>query len=116
MHAPRLRCTTALPTSLRRCCSAFATDTPPPLALGGSIFPAKQNFLLAIRASGLGACVTGWHVDAEAEFRSALDVPDQWRLAGLVIVGWPAGKHGPLRRRPVREVASLDRWGPPLDR
>jgi nitroreductase len=88
----------------------------PPLALGGSIFPAMQNFLLAARASGLGACVTGWHVGADVEFRAALDVPDEWQLAGLVIVGWPAGRHGRLRRRPVREVASVDRWDQALDR
>ena len=30
------------------------------LLLGGSIFPAMQNFLLAARALGLGACVTSW--------------------------------------------------------
>ena len=30
------------------------------LLLGGSIFPAMQNFLLAARAQGLGACLTGW--------------------------------------------------------
>ena len=84
------------------------------MALGGSIFPAMQNFLLAARASGLGACVTGWHVDADTEFRAALEIPDEWQLAALVVVGRPAGKHGPLRRRPVREVASLDRWGEPL--
>jgi sugar phosphate isomerase/epimerase len=30
------------------------------LLLGGSIFPAMQNFLLAARAQGLGACMTSW--------------------------------------------------------
>lgn len=30
------------------------------LLLGGSIFPAMQNFLLAARAQGLGACPTSW--------------------------------------------------------
>lgn len=30
------------------------------LLLGGSIFPAMQNFLLAARAQGLGACLTSW--------------------------------------------------------
>lgn len=86
----------------------------PVFALGASIFPAMQNFLLAARAVGLGACVTGWHVGSETEFREALGIPDEWRLAGLAIVGWPEGAHGPLRRRPVGEVASLDRWEQPL--
>lgn len=87
----------------------------PVFTLGASIFPAMQNFLLAARASGLGACVTGWHVGSEPEFRAALDIPEEWRLAGLAIVGWPEGKHGPLRRRAVSEVASLDRWDQPLE-
>jgi nitroreductase len=30
------------------------------LLLGGSIYPAMQNFLLAARAQGLGACLTSW--------------------------------------------------------
>ena len=30
------------------------------LLLGGSIFPAMQNFLLSARALGLGACLTSW--------------------------------------------------------
>ena len=30
------------------------------LLLGGSIFPAMENFLLAARALGLGACLTSW--------------------------------------------------------
>ncbi len=85
-----------------------------PLHLGASIFPAMQNFLLAARASGLGACVTGWQVSADAEFREAIGIPDEWHLASLVIVGWPDGKHGSLRRRPVEQVASLDRWDQPL--
>jgi nitroreductase len=86
----------------------------PELMLGGSIFPAMQNFLLATRASGLGACVTGWHVQAEHEFRVALSIPDDWQLAALVIVGHPAGRHGPVRRRPVDRVASRNTWHVPF--
>jgi nitroreductase len=86
----------------------------PDLTLGASIFPAMQNFLLAARASGLGACVTGWQVQGEHELRSAIGIPDDWRLASLVIVGWPQGQHGPLRRRPMSDVASLDRWEIPF--
>jgi nitroreductase len=86
----------------------------PPLTLGSSIFPAMQNFLLAARASGLGASVTGWQVQAEAEFRDVLGIPDGWHLAALVIVGWPGGHHGPLRRKLVTQVAALDHWDRPF--
>jgi nitroreductase len=84
------------------------------LLLGGSIFPAMQNFLLAARAQGLGACLTSWgSYGGEQLLREAVRVPDDWMLAGHVVVGWPKGNHGPLRRRPMAEVVNLDRWDEP---
>ena len=90
------------------------------LLLGGSIFPAMQNFLLAARAQGLGACLTSWaSYGGEALLREAVGVPDDWLLAGHVVVGWPRGRHGPVRRRPLADVVALDHWdappGPVLD-
>jgi nitroreductase len=35
-------------------------DSASELLLGGSVYPAMQNFLLAARAQGLGACMTSW--------------------------------------------------------
>lgn len=84
------------------------------LLLGGSIFPAMQNFLLAARALGLGACLTSWaSYGGEQLLRDAVGVPDGWMLAGHVVVGWPRGNHGPVRRRPLAEVVSLDHWDEP---
>src|SRR3954452_18970202 len=81
------------------------------LLLGGSIYPAIQNFLLAARAQGLGACLTSWaSYGGEPLLRAAVGFPDDWMLAGHVVVGWPRGKHGPVRRRPLSEVVYLDRW------
>jgi len=81
------------------------------LLLGGSIFPAMQNFLLAARALGLGACLTSWaSYGGEPLIREAVGVPDDWMLAGHVVVGWPRGRHGPVRRRPLADVVFLDRW------
>lgn len=86
------------------------------LLLGGSIFPAMQNFLLAARAQGLGACLTSWASYAgERLLREAIGVPDDWLIAGHVVVGWPKGNHGPLRRRPLAEFVALDRWDQPAD-
>ena len=34
-------------------------------------------------------------------------------LAGHVVVGWPRGHHGPVRRRPLSGVVYLDRWDAP---
>jgi nitroreductase len=85
------------------------------LLLGGSIYPAMQNFLLAARAQGLGACLTSWaSYGGEPLLRAAVGVPDDWMLAGHVVVGWPRGGHGPVRRHPVTDVVYLDRWDEPL--
>ena len=77
------------------------------LLLGGSIFPAMQNFLLAARAQGLGACLTSWaSYGGEQLLRDAVGVPDEWMLAGHVVVGWPKGTHGPVRGDPSRTLSS----------
>ncbi|MGV9797681.1 nitroreductase family protein [Mycobacterium sp. NPDC003449] len=81
------------------------------LLLGGSIFPAMQNFLLAARAQGLGACLTSWaSYGGERLIRDAVGVPPDWMLAGHVVVGWPRGSHGPVRRRPLAELVATDHW------
>jgi nitroreductase len=84
------------------------------LLLGGSIFPAIQNFLLAARAQGLGACQTSWcSYGGEELMRAAVGVPEGWLLAGHVVLGWPKGSHGPVRRRPLAEAVNLERWDEP---
>jgi nitroreductase len=91
-----------------------ALPSTPLLVLGGSIYPAMQNFLLAARAQGLGACPTAWaSYGGEELLREAVGVPDDWLLAAHVMVGWPRGGHGPVRRRPLADVTYLDRWGAP---
>lgn len=83
------------------------------LQQGGSIFPAVQNFLLAARAQGLGAAITLWQDACDAELRSFIGIPDDWKIATLLTVGWPAGRHHRVRRRPLSEVATCDRWDQP---
>jgi nitroreductase len=82
--------------------------------LGSSIFPSMQNFLLAARAQGLGACLTSWaSYGGEVLLRRAIGVPDDWMLAGHVVVGWPKGSHGPVRRRPWQSAVNADHWDEP---
>jgi nitroreductase len=80
------------------------------LQQGGSIFPAVQNFLLAARAQGLGAAITLWHDQCAPELRELVGIPDDWRIATLVTVGWPRGRHQPVRRKALCEVAVVDHW------
>jgi nitroreductase len=91
--------------------TTYRYDSASELLLGGSIFPAMQNFILAARAQGLGACATSWaSYGGEPLLREAVAVPDDWMLAGHVVVGWPRGRHGPVRRRPLADVVFHDRW------
>jgi nitroreductase len=89
-------------------------ETASDLLLGGSIYPAMQNFSLAARALGLGTCFTSWaSYGGEPLLREAVGVPDDWMLAGHIVVGWPRGRHGPVRRRPLVDAVNLDRWDAP---
>ena len=77
----------------------------------GSIYPAMENFYLAARAQGLGACFTSWaSYDGEPILRESVGVPDEWFLAGHIVIGWPRGHHGPVRRRPIADVVFRNRW------
>jgi nitroreductase len=92
----------------------YAFDSASELLLGGSIYPALAHFLLAARALGLGACPTSWaSYGGERLLRDAVRVPDTWHLAGHVVVGWPRGHHGPVRRRPLADVVDLDYFDAP---
>src|SRR5205823_3966846 len=72
--------------------------------------PELRKLLLAARAQGLGAAAVLWHRMVEDELRSHLGIPDDWKIGATVTAGWPAGHHGPLDRRPVDEVISVDEW------
>jgi nitroreductase len=80
------------------------------LQQGGSIFPAVQNFLLAARSQGLGAAITLWQDACDAQLRDIIDIPDDWKIATLVTVGWPRGRHHRVRRKPLADVAVTDHW------
>ena len=77
---------------------------------GASVFPAVQNLLLAARALGYGGVITGWHRDVEDELRELVGIPDGVAIHATIPLGRPAGRHGPVRRRPLREVVYEDRW------
>ncbi|MGA0893589.1 MAG: nitroreductase family protein [Ilumatobacteraceae bacterium] len=80
------------------------------MAEASSIYPAVQNLLLAARAEGLAATLTVWHLFDERRFRQLLGVPKDYGIYALVPIGYPLGKFGPVRRRPVAEVLHWDRW------
>jgi nitroreductase len=75
-----------------------------------SSYPGVQNLLLAARALGLAANLSTWHLWAQDDFKRVLGVPKQTTIYALVPLGWPAGRFGPVRRRPVADVVHGDRW------
>lgn len=84
---------------------------PPSPSEGASVYPACQNLLLAARALGYGGALTGWHRTVEPQLRSLLQIPDDAALSACITLGRPVGSHGPVRRRPAREVVFDETWG-----
>lgn len=84
----------------------------PNLALGASIYPAVQNFLLAARAMEIGSVLTTLHRRYELEIKKLLNIPDNVETVALLPLGYPADGegYGPTRRRSVSEVIHWDRW------
>jgi nitroreductase len=78
---------------------------------GSSVYPACQNLLLAARAIGLGGVLTQVQLLVAEELRAALAVPEGVALHATITLGHPAGRHGPVRRRPLSELVYEDQWG-----
>ncbi len=81
--------------------------------MGGSIFPAVQNMIVACRALGLGTVLTTVLAYREEEMRKLLGAPADMRLFAALPIGYPMEGygHGPVKRLPLREVTFLDRYG-----
>lgn len=75
------------------------------------IYPAVQNVILACRALGLGTVLTTNHILCEQEVKDALAIAAEIDTYALMPIGYPVGKFGPVRRKPLAEVAMHDRWG-----
>ena len=90
-------------------------DQPRPTVVGGgSVYPAVQNFLLAARNEGLGCVLTTLLCMEEPKIRELLALPDDWYTAAHVPVGHSVGGgHGPLRRKPTKQMVSHNRWADP---
>ena len=88
---------------------------PQMLGVGGSVWPAVQNLLLAARALGYGGVITGFHGPREAELRELLGMPpaEVLAIAATIPLGRPQGSHGPVRRRPLTELVYDDVWEAP---
>jgi nitroreductase len=80
------------------------------MAEAASVYPGVQNLLLRARALGLGATLTTLHLALEGEFKRVLGIPRRVKTFAIVPVGWPIGRFGPVRRRPVATAIHWQRW------
>jgi len=75
-----------------------------------SVAAALQNLLLALHAQGLGACWRCSALFAPNAVKRVLGIPGDVEPQALVEVGLLGGVR-PARRKPLREVCFINRWG-----
>jgi nitroreductase len=80
---------------------------------GASIYPFTWSLLLAARDEGLGGVITTMAVRREADVLELFGVPPTFAVAALVVLGHPVAAARRLRRVPVEEFSSVDRYGGP---
>lgn len=80
---------------------------------GSGIYPGLWSAMLAARAEGVGATLTGMLQSFFSdEVFDILGVPKGagWYMHGVVAMGYPTGKWGVGARKPVHEVAARNGW------
>ena len=80
---------------------------------GSGIYPAVWSAMLAARAEGIGATLTGvMQTFVADEVFEILGVPkdEGWFMHGVVPMGYPTGRWGVAPRKPVHEVAARNGW------
>jgi nitroreductase len=78
---------------------------------GADIGTACQNLLLAARALGIGSTITSIGGTHEDDVHRLLGIPDGMDATCCIPLGWPEGKFGPAKRKPLSEIAFVDRFG-----
>lgn len=76
-----------------------------------SVIPAVQNLLLAARALGIGGTITNLHPNVGKRVHELFGIPATAQVVYCIPLGYPRGRFGPNRRKPLTEVCSFDRWG-----
>lgn len=80
---------------------------------GASVYPFVQNLLLAARNEGYGGVMTTSLANREPEAQALLGLPPHVAIAALVPLGRPVKQLTKLRRRPVEDFTTVDRWDGP---
>ena len=75
-----------------------------------TIYPAAQNMIVAARSLGIGTCFTTFPGNAEPEIRELCNVPRDLHMFVYVAVGYPERNFMPVKRKPVSEVLTWNRY------
>lgn len=78
---------------------------------GASIYPFAWNILLAARHEGFGGTITTLAVAQEPKLQELLGIPRHVAVCAVMPLGRPAKPLTRLRRKPVAEFTTLERWG-----
>jgi nitroreductase len=85
----------------------------PPLTGGASVYPFAWSILLAARARGLGGVMTTFLSRAEREAAPVIGLPADHALAATIFLGYPVHLNTKLRRAPVPDFTTIDRFDGP---
>ena len=80
------------------------------LIAGASIYPFVWNVLLAARQRGFGGTITTLAVAQEPDLQALLGIPANFAVAAVVPLGKPVKQLTKLRRMPVEEIATHERF------
>jgi nitroreductase len=78
---------------------------------GASIYPFVWNILLSARHEGLAGTITTLPVSEEPKLQALLGIPPDAAVAAVMPLGRPTTRLTKLKRKPVSEFATLERWG-----
>ena len=82
----------------------------------GSIYPAIWNFQLALRARGLGSCLTTLHLAKSDEAAALLKLPDNITQVALLPVAYTLGTNFKRASRPpIDGITHWNTWGSSSD-
>jgi len=77
---------------------------------GGSVYPFCQNILLAARERGIGGVMTTFLARVEDDARDLVGLPEGYGVASMAVLGHPVKQLTKLRRTPVEEFTTTDRF------
>ncbi len=80
---------------------------------GASVYPFVWNILMAARNEGLGGVLTTYLAGQEPAAREVLGVPEHHAVAALVPLGHPVKQLTKLKRMPVENFTTVDRFDGP---